>query len=155
MESYYMQTIESLMKSPILSVSENTPIQEVIDGFSANKISSYLVKDKQGYVGIITKRDVIGKLLGKRDPKTTLVSEIMSRTIETLDAGTSIGKCCVFISDKGISHVVVKKGEDWVGIVSIKDLVPGEFLTKSSTHDDLLNRVWDYGNRLVEEEKES
>ena len=144
-----MKTVGSIMKTSIQSVSRESTVQSVIDGFKSKKVGSFLVKRNNEYIGIITKRDVIKKIMGKQDPKTKKVVDVMSSQIFTMDINASIGEACIFMSEKRTKHVVVEKDGEIVGFFSVKDIVPNELIRSSSTNEELLIKVGAYGDELL------
>ena len=93
---------------------------------AANKMwdqqtGSLLVLDGQELVGIITERDVL-KAVATGTPLDTPVSEVMSKSLITVDPGTSLREAAGIMTDKWIRHLPVLEAGKLVGIVSQRDL---------------------------------
>ncbi|KMP10473.1 hypothetical protein UR09_06135 [Candidatus Nitromaritima sp. SCGC AAA799-A02] len=150
-----LSTIESVMHTTILDVPDSAMVQDVIDAINANKIGALLVKKDDEYIGIITREDIIQKVTGKLDPKSTKAAEVMSSPINKVDVNTSIGDACIIACEKRRRHLVIAKDGNIVGILAVKDLVPEEIMNISLTTDELFNRVGLYGDELLAREKAS
>ncbi|MFQ5445018.1 MAG: cyclic nucleotide-binding/CBS domain-containing protein [Nitrospinales bacterium] len=116
--------IGDYMSSPVLSVDLETNVQEASKIMDSKKAGSLLITESGEYVGIITESDMTRKVLGgKLDPETTLVSQIMSQPVLTLDRSMTIYEANDFMRDNKIRHLAVTEDEKIVGMLSIRDVV--------------------------------
>jgi CBS domain-containing protein len=77
----WLQTLSNLIWVDAGSTIEKTAIL-----FTEKKIGALLVKENGEYVGIITKTDIIERVIAKGlDPKTTLTGSVMSKPLLTMD----------------------------------------------------------------------
>ena len=148
-----MNTLKRFLSGTIHSVSEQALVQEVIDKINADKVSACLVEKEGEYIAIVTREDIIQKITGKKDPKTTSVAEIMSSPLYPVDINMSQADACIKISEIGRQHLVMEENGSIVGIVSVMDLVPEELIKKSRNGDELFIRVGNYGDQLIADEK--
>ena len=119
-----MDEIADYMISPILSIDLESSVQEAAQFMVAHNIGSVLVKEFEEYVGIATETDLTRKVLGKGlDAEATLVSEIMTSPILSLDCYLPVEEANRFTHKNKIRHLVVTEEEKIVGILSVKDLV--------------------------------
>jgi CBS domain-containing protein len=73
--------------------------------------------------GIVTERDLVGRLLARdRDPETTRLAEIMTADPETLAPGDSALDALEKMRLGRYRHLPVLDGGEVVGMVSIRDL---------------------------------
>lgn len=118
-----MQKIESYIKQPIVSVDRSLTVVEAQLHMQARKVSSLLITAFQEYVGILTESDIDRKVLAKGlDPKDTLISSVMTRSVFSVDRFTSVEKAGEFMRQKGIGHLAVTREGHVVGVISFKDL---------------------------------
>ncbi len=118
-----MQKIESYIKQPIVSVDRSLTVVEAQLHMQARKVSSLLITAFQEYVGILTESDIDRKVLAKGlDPKDTLISSVMTRSVFSVDRFTSVEKAGEFMRQKGIGHLAVTSEGHVVGVISFKDL---------------------------------
>ena len=119
-----MDEIGDYMISPILSIDLESSVQEAAQFMMAHNIGSVLVKEFEGYVGIVTETDLTRKVLGKGlNAESTPVSEIMTSPILSLDCYLPVEEANRFMHKNKIRHLAVTEEEKIVGILSVKDLV--------------------------------
>jgi len=119
-----MDKIGEYMSSPVLSIDVESSVQDAAQYMEANHVGSVLVKKYEEYVGLITETDLIRKVLsGKMDPETTLVSEVMTSPILSMDRYLPIDQANEFMLKNKIRHLVVTEEDKIVGILSVKNLV--------------------------------
>jgi CBS domain-containing protein len=118
------QKIGELMSSPPHNIDSDKTIDEVINKMNSSRVGSLLVIKDGGYVGIITKSDLIRKAIAQKIPRdTTKVSVLMTSSIITLESNTSAEEAYEFLKSKRIRHLAVTEGGSIVGVVSVKDLI--------------------------------
>lgn len=118
-----MQKIESYIKQPIVSVDRSLTVLEAQFHMQVKKVSSLLITAFQEYVGILTESDIDSKVLARGlDPKDTLISSVMTRSVFSVDRFTSVEKAGEFMRQKGIGHLAVTSEGHVVGVISFKDL---------------------------------
>lgn len=119
-----MIPIKDFMRFPIISVDGQTTIEAVAKLMREKKISSLLVKEGEEYLGIVTKTDIIGKIIAEgRDPKTTNAQSVMSEPILSMDQYIQRSEANEFMLRKKIKHLVVTQGKKFLGILTTKDMV--------------------------------
>jgi len=109
--------------SNIFSVAPNTTVADCVRKMNTERIGALLVVDEDKPVGIFTERDVMTRVLdAERDPKATLVSEVMSPDLACVNPDATVGDAMRVISEKRFRHLPVVEGGKVVGVVSIGDL---------------------------------
>ncbi len=74
--------------------------------------------------GIVTETDLIAKVLAQgRDAETTLVSDIMSRPLLTIEPDRLMIDAGHLMDTHHVRHLGVSDGTDVVGVISVRDLV--------------------------------
>ena len=118
-----METINNRMTSPVLSIELDKTVKNAAEIIYANKIGSLLVTQNGKFVGIITKTDLMKRVLIKDlDAKLIKVSEVMSQPLFTIDSGESLESARKMLDEKSVRHLTVTHSNEVVGIISIKDL---------------------------------
>ena len=111
------------MSTQIFSISPDRFAYEAVDQMYENKVSAILVKEREKYIGIITKTDWMFLVLkGECDPKAMKVSTVMTKISNTIDENQTISEVCNIIETKKIRHVPVTRNGEIVGMFSVKDL---------------------------------
>ncbi len=88
-----------------------------------NNISSLLVKHKGDFVGIVTEKDIINKVVAEElYPGDIKVNEIMSKDLVTISKNESIEDAAKLMRKKGIRRLVVHEDQRIVGIITETDI---------------------------------
>ena len=118
-------TVADLMTRSLITVSDDETVEQAMHLMTDNNISSVVVEaDKDGVWGIITRRDIVAKIVrgAGRNPATTKVRDVASRPIVSVPAETSIRDAAAKISDSNISRFTVVQGKEVIGIVTETDI---------------------------------
>jgi len=144
-----VDTLRKFLSGTIHSVSEHSMVQDAIDKFNSHKATACLIEKDGEYIGILTREDVIQKITGKKDPKSTPAVEVMSSPLYTVDINMTKADACIMIAEKERRHLVVEENGNIAGVVSVGDLVPEEMISASRTGSELFIRVGNYGDQLL------
>lgn len=118
-------TVEGLMSSPVVMVDPDDTVNDALHLMRQKQISSVLVRPERagGSYGIMTKRDVVSKVVSRgRDPRRVVVREIMTPSIITVPAGTSLRECARLMSELRVRRLPIEQDGEIVGIVSDTDI---------------------------------
>jgi len=121
-----MITIKQLLEGKsheLLTVAPTDHVSRVLQILADKKIGAVLVMDGDQMVGIVSERDCALKvaLPGKR-ADDTLVSEIMTRAVISVDPKHTLEECIRQMNERDIRHLPVMEGGHIIGIVSIGDV---------------------------------
>ena len=116
--------IEECMSKFLASVTSDSLVQEGSKIMTDQDLRSVLVKENDKYVGILTETDLLFEvLIERKDPKTTKVSDIMTRPLITLEQDKTLMEAIELMRDKNIKHLVVTRKGKIVGMLSVRDLI--------------------------------
>lgn len=126
-------------------ISEEAPVKDAVNRFTAFNIGCLAVTDKNNkVVGVCSERDFISKVAAhNKDMKDTKVKEICTYTpIIIAKKEDSLETCMNKMMFKDIRHLLVldDKNEEFIGMISIKDLIK-EIMKKN---DDVITRLSDF-----------
>jgi CBS domain-containing protein len=118
---------------PVSEVMTQTPerieglatVQEALDRMKSRHISSLVVerRDAQDEFGLLLVADIAREVIGQSRPlNRTNVYEIATKPAPTVDADMSIKYAIRHMARFGLSHCVVLRGRDLVGVVTLRDL---------------------------------
>ncbi len=111
------------IKKPVC-VAPTDNVEEVIIGMGQRNHGCVLVKDGEQLVGIFTERDVVRRVVGKVDPKTTMVRDVMTPDPEAVMFHDTLAHALNKMTVGGFRHVpLVDNQHRPVGVVSVKDIV--------------------------------
>jgi CBS domain-containing protein len=143
-----MQRARDILKSKtkeVWSISPKSTVFEALKIMGEKEIGSLMVMDKKDkVVGIITERDYARKVILKgKSSRETLVSEIMTpaEKMYTVTPDTPVEDCMVLITGKRIRHVPVFDGDQYVGLISIGDVVKSTISQKDLLIEHLSNYI--------------
>jgi len=108
----------------VYSVSPETRVVEAVALMVEHNLGSLLVFDGESIAGIFTERDHLRRVtLADRDPKTTLIREVMTPRLVYVDPDTTVSECMAVMTGERIRHLPVVEANRVVGMISIGDLV--------------------------------
>ncbi len=118
-----METVGDRMTSSIKSIDQDESINNAAKKIYAHQIGSLLVTQDKKFIGIITKTDLMIKVLIKNlDGDSTRVSEVMSQPLISIDVDEPLDSAKKLFNEKPIRHLPVTRNNQVVGILSTKNL---------------------------------
>ena len=100
------QIIDTKNIKELLTISPTQTVIEALIVMAEYKIGALLVTDKDKMVGIISERDYAREIiLHKKSSKETLVKDIMTKKVLSLQPSDSFEKGLEVISEKKIRHI--------------------------------------------------
>jgi CBS domain-containing protein len=122
----------------IWSVAPDATVYDAIALMAEKNIGALVVVENGSLVGVLSERDYTRKVMlrGKRS-RETLVREIMTTQLTTVDPKQSVDDCLRFMTEKRIRHLPVVKEGEICGVISIGDLVKHVISAQSATLDQL------------------
>src|SRR6185436_11544599 len=113
--------IRKIMTPNLVSVNPSANVRSAARLMAEKNVGSILVKKDQDYVGILTETDIVKKVLAAdRDPRTTIVEEIMSYPISSLDAEASLEEAQKIMGEQQIRHLMVTRDGKTIGMISVR-----------------------------------
>ena len=124
----YMKTAQQIIQEKaikeLISIESDRPVIDALIIMAEYRIGALIVLQKKKMVGIISERDYASKIVLKgKSSKDTLISDIMTKDVITLNAGDNFEKGLQIMTDKRIRHLPVMKDEEVIGVLSLGDLV--------------------------------
>ncbi|WP_031527281.1 MULTISPECIES: CBS domain-containing protein [Dyadobacter] len=108
----------------IWSVTQDNTVFEALELMAAKNIGAVLVLEDEELIGIFSERDYARKvILQGRASRDTLIREVMTSKVITVETLDKIEECMQIMSDKHIRHLPVNQNGTLVGIISINDIV--------------------------------
>ncbi|HEV7347226.1 CBS domain-containing protein [Telluribacter sp.] len=110
--------------STIWSVSPDTTVYEALELMAEKNIGAVLVLENEQLAGIFSERDYARKgVLKGRASRDTLIKDVMTSQVITVETEQKIEECMQIMSDRHIRHLPVNYKGELVGIISINDIV--------------------------------
>jgi CBS domain-containing protein len=139
-----MRPVRELLNTqdPLWSLSPTDSVFDALQTLSDHDVGALVVLEQGKLVGILSERDYTRKiaLVGKAS-KETLVSDIMTAKVLTVDANTRAEDCMALMSQKKIRHLPVVDGDKVLGMISIRDLLDDIITDQEATISQLQSYI--------------
>ncbi len=122
-----MKPVSELLKKhdgTLWHVTPDMTVYAAVEKLARLDAGALLVMDGDRLAGVFSERDYTRKItLAGRNSKETLVSEIMTANVITVNATTRTRECMSLMSARKIRHLPVVEGERVLGMISIRDIM--------------------------------
>lgn len=118
-----MKVYEAMSKNPVTLPPERS-VFEAVKSMVFRKIGSILVTERGELRGIITERDILGRVIAEgRNPKITKLKEVMSKPVIYIEDDVDLVEAAELMKKKRIRRLaVLNKDGNLVGIISSNDI---------------------------------
>ncbi|REA63312.1 histidine kinase [Dyadobacter luteus] len=108
----------------LYSVAKSNTVFEALELMADKNIGAVLVLEDNKLTGIFSERDYARKvILQGRASRDTLIADVMTSKVITVETDQKIEECMQIMADKHIRHLPVNQNGELVGIISINDIV--------------------------------
>ena len=115
--------VSKFMIKNFKSISPNSTIEEAAKILYDDNITSLLVLDDSAFVGIITEQDLMSSTLVFGHKKNTMVKDVMSASLVSVEPTSSIIDAANIMVEKKIHKLPVMENNKIVGLISATDLM--------------------------------
>lgn len=129
--------VAQLMTRDPVTCAPDIPIREAAGQMHAAHISSICITDSDRFCGIVTVRDINGRVVATGKDPGAPVSAIMTVDLLTLGPAALVTDVLHLMMERGIGHIPIVEGSRLIGIVTQTDLTRA--LAMSSA--DLVGRI--------------
>ena len=132
--------------SETVCVSKTQSIHEAIRLMNESKIGAILVKEDDEMIGIWTERDYLRNSDdGEFDPKTARVADFMTSPLHFASHDATMTQLEEMFLGLFLRHIPVKKDGEFIGMVSIGDVLRANLLDKDRQIKELNSLAsWQY-----------
>jgi len=115
--------VQEVMTKKVVTINANQTALDAAMTYKEYKVGCLVVEDNGFCVGIVTERDLIERVMCmQKDPKKTLVRDMMSSPIKTVHALDSLEKAIQIMKESHIKKLPVISKDAIVGIITITDI---------------------------------
>ncbi len=115
-------TVKSIVR-PIISLDKSKSTRDGAETMLKDKIGSVVVTDGGKFVGIVTERDLLEKVIAAgKNPANVTLGEVMSSPLITIGAGQGLGEATSLMLQKNIRRLIATENGKIVGIFTQRDL---------------------------------
>ena len=124
-----MTRIEDFLKlnknRQIWTISKDQSVRQALILMSEKNIGAIIIVDNNDFpVGIFSERDYARKVILKgKSSKDTLLDEVMTKELITVNRDYKIDQCMEIMTEKRIRHLPVLENKKIVAIISIGDVL--------------------------------
>ena len=133
-------TAEELLakkKERVVSVPPDTTVLAALQLMADRDVGFLPVIDNDILAGVVSERDCARRIVLQQLPAaTTTVREIMTTEVHTLPPNCKLPECIMVMHEKGIRHLPVVRGNEVIGVLSVRDLMSALI----ERHERLLRR---------------
>jgi CBS domain-containing protein len=111
--------IEDLIENELVTLPEDAVIADAVKLMKDGWISSILVRSLSSSVenplitGIVTERDILYRVIGgNKGPYKTILKEVMSSPVVTIEKGSSVNEAMSLMKNKKIRRLLVIRREN-------------------------------------------
>ena len=132
-------------RNNLLTASPETTVSMASQLMAQRKVGAVMVTCNGKLVGIFTERDAVFRVIAQgRDVNDTRLSEVMTASPITIDAGKSFGLALVLMQKNGFRHMPVTEDGVPVGMVSARNALDPdleEFASESYRREQILREL--------------
>ena len=132
--------VSDIMKE-LVTIEGSASVKEASETMLEKGIGSIVVTEKGTPVGIVTKSDLLGRVIVEcKDPKECKICEIMSSPLISIEKNTPILDAMRELRHRKVRRLLVSDGEKIVGIVSEYDMINAVTISSLTQFSTLLRR---------------
>jgi signal-transduction protein with cAMP-binding, CBS, and nucleotidyltransferase domain len=116
--------IESKIVRKVATIDESKSTLEAAILMTEEFIGAVVVKKSSDITGIFTERDLMMRVVGKKkDPEKVKIRDVMSNAPPKVSPKDTTSDCLDLMKNQRCRHLLVFADNEFVGIVSLRDLV--------------------------------
>ncbi len=115
--------VRELMKKDVVVASPDSTISEIAVKMKEHGISSVVIVEDGRACGIVTRSDLVERVVATGVDPSRKASEIMSAPAVSVDEDEDILQALRIMEEKKFSQLPVTKGGRLVGIIALRDLL--------------------------------
>jgi CBS domain-containing protein len=114
-----------ITRQTVTTTHSRATIQEVCETMVAAGVGAVVVLDDGRLVGIISERDIVGRVVvPKKDLATTRVADVMTREVRTASSAATTETAMEIMDEGGFRHLpLLDASGRVVGVVSMRDIL--------------------------------
>jgi Predicted signal-transduction protein containing cAMP-binding and CBS domains len=137
-----MPSVKDIMTKNVVTIESNRTAFDAAQLMAEKELGSVIVVVQAFPVGIITERDIVRRIVAKRASFDTKLTEVMTKTLITVEPETSLREAARVMSSNKIRRLPVLKQNKLVGIVVASDFVRN--VGKKTTTEEILDALGRY-----------
>jgi len=133
------QPVSTIATTVVAEVDSALTLRSVAEELVADEVGIVLVRTPGRPSGLLSERDLVTVLAAGGDPGRTQAADVMTTELVTAAPTDSIAEVGTRMLEAGIRHVVLRDGDQVVGVVSIRDVARvllAPWAARTAAHSD-------------------
>ncbi|WP_077619865.1 DUF294 nucleotidyltransferase-like domain-containing protein [Bacillus sinesaloumensis] len=118
-----IRRVQELMSKKLVSVEYNDSISTAAKKMTENNTSSVLVLEEKKFLGIITERDFVSRVISEQKSGNLHAAEIMTVNPVTISKYAYCYEALSVFILQGVKHLPVIENDEVVGIITLSDVL--------------------------------
>ena len=107
----------------VFVVAPDATVLQAVERMNEHLIGALVVVDNDKFVGIVTERDILTRLVAKeKNPRETRVADIMTRDVASILPTATVEHAMKMVTENRYRHLPVVLAGKLVGMISAGDL---------------------------------
>ena len=115
--------VSALAADVVARVRPDADLWELADALVDADVGALAVGDGDDVLGVVSERDLVRALAGRRDPSAVKAIDIAHTHVVWCDAASTVAEVAEEMMERYVRHVLVEDDGRVVGIVSSRDLL--------------------------------
>lgn len=116
--------IESIIERNVRMIDDGQTALDAAKLMTEYYIGSVIVTGHMGVRGLFTERDLMMHVVGEdRDPAKVRLSDVVDEAYAKVRPQESAARCLELMKEHRCRHILVFDGDQFVGLVSLRDMV--------------------------------
>jgi CBS domain-containing protein len=116
--------VQDAMTAEVLTITPERSLRDAARFMTEHNVGAAVIMDpEQPGPGIITERDLVRSLGRGEDPDREHVKDHLTSKAAFADCEWSLAAAADTMAEGGFRHLIVVKGGDLVGIISMRDII--------------------------------
>jgi len=135
-----MAKVKDFMTKGVLTIDSQKTVVEAAELMCMKEVGDILITEAEIPRGIVTERDFVRRVIAKRRPLETKMSDIMSTPLITIEPSASLNEAARKMVNNRIRRLPVMERHKLVGIIVASDFA--RRLSKKTLTETVLEAIW-------------
>jgi CBS domain-containing protein len=135
-----MPTVKDFMTKGVLTIDSTRTVIEAAELMSLKEVGDIIVTETEKPRGIVTERDFVRRVIAKRKPLNTRISDVMSTPLITIGPNASLNEAARKMMNNRIRRLPVVERHKLVGIIVVSDFA--RHLSKKTLSESVQEAIW-------------
>jgi len=130
------------MTRVVLTIDKERTVVEAAELMTQKGVGDIIVLDGEIPRGIVTERDFVRRVVARRKPLDTRISDIMTKPLITIGPEASLNVAARRMVNNKIRRLPVMKHHKLIGILVVSDFA--KHLSKKTFTETVIEAIWRY-----------